>query len=166
MENHSLLLIVKHKNAAGIVELSTNYSWNGSKEHLTVNTSKGIFELDQIEKLKWESKPKSIAGVPLEKIFHQQTIEKNLVERNNIVPTLQNNQIYTQGYFDAIKNFIDRVENKYDAEITTIENIIYNTTSKKGVNVCNVKERKGRPDRTLKRAKARARYRNERWGCK
>ena len=124
VENHTLFLIMKHKKAAGIVELSTNYSWNGSKEHLTVNTSKGIFELDQMEKLKWKGKPKSMAGVPLEKIFHQQTIKKNLVERNNFVPTLQNNQIYSQGYYDAIKNFIDRVENKYDAEITTLENII------------------------------------------
>lgn len=123
VDNHTLLLIMKHKNAAGVVELSTNYSWSGSQEHLTVNTSKGIYELDQMEKLKWKSKPKSIAGVPLEKIIHLQSKEINLVERNNFVPTLQNNQIYTQGYYCAIKNFINRVEQNSSKEITTLESI-------------------------------------------
>ncbi len=43
--HHTLMLVLKHEKATGILELSTGYSWNDAQESMTINTPKGIFEL-------------------------------------------------------------------------------------------------------------------------
>ncbi len=48
--------------------------------------------------------------MPLEKVYPLKMVEVHLFDRNDFVPTIHNNQIVTQGYFDTIKGFVDAVE--------------------------------------------------------
>ena len=108
--NHTLMLLLKHDNATGVLELSTGYSWAEAEESLTVNTNNGIYKMEQMENLTFQSKQQVVMGLPLEKIMSHQIVTEKLLHRNNFIPILPNNQVYTQGYFDTIKNFVDAVE--------------------------------------------------------
>lgn len=103
----SLLLTLKHESVTGILELSTAYSWQNANETLTVNTERGIYELNQMETLTFIPKQGQAFGIPLEKVMRKRALTETLFSRNNFVPTNVNNQIYTQGYFDEIKFFME-----------------------------------------------------------
>lgn len=123
VSRHTLILILKHPHATGILELSTGYSWCNAKESLTVNTPKGIYELEQMERLTFQRKPQTLAGVPMEKIFPQQTTTTELFRSNPFTPTLANNPIFTQGYFDTLKGFVDAVEGRNAALTQSLESL-------------------------------------------
>lgn len=106
----TLLLTLRHEAITGILELSTAYSWQNAIETLTVNTERGIYELSQMETLMFTPKLGQVFGIPLEKMMRRSTITETLFSRNNFVPTTVNNQIYTQGYFDEIKAFVETVQ--------------------------------------------------------
>lgn len=103
----TLLLTLRHKAVTGILELSSTYSWKNAVETLTVDTERGIYELNQMETLTFTPKQGQVFGIPLEKVMRRSSITETLFSRNNFVPTTINNQIYTQGYFDEIKAFVD-----------------------------------------------------------
>lgn len=107
----TFLLTLRHKDVTGMLELSTACSWQNAMETLSVNTENGIYELDQMETLTFTHKQGCLLGVPLEKVLRRSTITEVLFSRNNFVPTMVNNQIYTQGYFDEIKNFVETAQN-------------------------------------------------------
>lgn len=108
----TLMLLLSHKNAKGMLELSTRHTWSHAEEWLSINTKGGIYVQEQMEKLRFYPKNGTLLGVPIEKIIHRQHLEMELFGRNNFVPTFANNQIYTQGYFNEIKTFVDAVEGK------------------------------------------------------
>lgn len=112
----TLMLTLKHKDVYGMVELSTAYSWANACEHLSVNTEKGVYETKQTESLTYTPKGGAILGIPYEKLYARQCITADLMHRNNFAPTLPNNQIYSQGYFNEIKTFVDAIE-KGDGDI-------------------------------------------------
>lgn len=68
--------------------------------------------MEQMDSLTFQNKQRVIMGVPFEKIRAHKMITVDLLHRNDFVPTLPNNQIYTQGYFDTIKSFVDAVEGR------------------------------------------------------
>lgn len=109
----TILLTLRHKDISGIVELSTDYTWTGAEESLCVNTEHGTYESRQMESLTFRPKSGAILGIPREKIFAQHPTTIDLLQRNNFVPTFVNNQVYTQGYFNEIKAFVDAVEGKH-----------------------------------------------------
>ncbi len=106
----TLLLTLRHEAVTGILELSSAYSWQNAIETLTVNTERGLYELSRMETLTFTPKHGQIFGIPLEKVMRRNTITEILFSRNNFVPTTVNNQIYTQGYFDEIKAFVEAVQ--------------------------------------------------------
>lgn len=106
----TLLLTLRHEAVMGILELSTACSWRNANETLTVNTERGIYELNQMETLTFTPKQGQVFGIPLEKVMRRSVITETLFSRNNFVPTTVNNQIYTQGYFDEIKLFVEAVQ--------------------------------------------------------
>jgi len=65
----TIMLILRHENASGVVELSTDYTWTAATESLTVNTAKGTYETSQMETLTFRPKNGTILGVPREKVF-------------------------------------------------------------------------------------------------
>jgi len=119
----TMMLILRHETASGVVELSTDYTWTAATESLTVNTAKGTYETSQMETLTFRPKSGTILGIPREKVFAQHPTTIDLLHRNNFVPTMANNQVYTQGYFNEIKAFIDTVEGKGNAIKSSLENL-------------------------------------------
>lgn len=71
---HTLMLILEHRCATGMLELSTGYSWNDAKEHWTINTVRGIYEMDQFDSLTFQPKPQIIMGIPMEKCFRAERL--------------------------------------------------------------------------------------------
>lgn len=89
-----------------------SYSWSNAKETLSICTNAGIYELSQMEELTYTSKQCSICGIPIEKVIKRNPTTKYLFHRNNFSSIIANNQIYTQGFYDEIKSFVDCVENQ------------------------------------------------------
>lgn len=119
----SYILMLRHPHIVGTLELSTAYTWTSAEESLKVCTSKGIYRLLQMEELTFEPKPSSLLGIPYEKIHkHNKTVE-HLYTQNNFIPTLPNNQIYSQGYYSEIQSFITSVEHTHSSILTDITTI-------------------------------------------
>ena len=108
----TLFLILEHRDITGMLELSTDYSWQDAQEQLSVSTDKGLYVLNQMEKLDFSPRRSAVFGIPLEKVFRSNGSVVNLYGRNGVVPTVGNNQIVSQGFFSEIKTFAERVEEK------------------------------------------------------
>jgi len=103
----TVFLQLRHNNdTVGSIELSTDYSWKNANEHLIINTKKGIYEIKNTDELTFSPKEKSIFKIPKEKIFNTQNASITLKQRNNFNPILENNQLYSSGYFSEIENFV------------------------------------------------------------
>ena len=123
----TLLLTLKHKAITGVLELSTAYSWQNAIETLTVNTEGGIYELKQMETLTFMPTQGQFWGIPLEKVIQKCAMTETLFSRNNFVPTIMNNQIYTQGYYHEIELFVESVQKGSRFSPYTGFHSIYNT---------------------------------------
>lgn len=106
----TLQLLLRHDGAAGIAELSTAYTWTDAAESLTVNTHKGCFTMNNMETLTFRPNRGTLLGIPLEKVFNKDRQLTTLFGRNNFVPALPDNQLYSQGFYNEIKAFADAVE--------------------------------------------------------
>lgn len=108
----SYMLMLEHGKTVGTLELSTEHSWTSARESLTVNTPHGIYRLRQTEALTFAAKPTTILGIPMEKVHPTNPTVEVLYGRNNFTPTLPNNQIHSQGYYDELLTFTDLVEGR------------------------------------------------------
>lgn len=104
------LLTLKHNNIRGVLELSTAYSWYDATEILTVNTEHGVYAVDRMETLTFTPKQSHLFGIPVEKVLCRNATTEVLFARNNFVPAVGNNQIYTQGFLNEIKAFVQTVQ--------------------------------------------------------
>ena len=112
----TLFLVLGHKDITGMLELSTDYSWQDAQEQLNVSTDKGLYVLDNMERLDFMPRRSAVLGIPLEKVFPNHAATACLYGRNGFVPTMGNNQIVSQGFFSEIKTFADMIENKHEAD--------------------------------------------------
>ena len=110
--SNSYLLMLRHKDVTGTLELSTQYSWSEACETLKVNTGSGLYTLEQTEKLTLELRPAVVAGIPLEKAGLGKSGTRVLFERNAFTPVLKENPVHTQGFLDEVKFFARRVEGR------------------------------------------------------
>jgi len=106
----SYILMFQHPHIVGALELSTAYTWTTAEESLNVCTRSGVYNLSQMESLVFTPNPTTVLGIPTEKWRPRNKTVEYLYQRNNFTPTLVNNQLYTQGYFNEITNYIDAVE--------------------------------------------------------
>lgn len=110
---NTVFLHIKHDNGTiGSMELSTDYSWAGASETLSVNTDKGTFASLNTEELSFKPKQGAILGIPKEKIFGGKMTDITLIRRNNFTPVLENNQLYSNGYYSEIEAFIKHCDGK------------------------------------------------------
>ena len=123
--NHTLMLILEHHCATGMLELSTGYSWNDTKEQWSINTESGVYEMNQLDSLTFRHKPPIMMGIPMEKVFPYRKTTASLFERNNFIPLQENNQIVSQGYYDTIKVFVDAVEGKSRCALSSLEHLTH-----------------------------------------
>lgn len=120
----TLFLILQHRHLSGTLELSTDYSWQTAQDLFDINTSKGIYSLNRMEVVDFTPKHSSVAGIPLEKVFKNNTSTINLYGRNGFIPTMENNQIYSQGFYSEIETFANIVEHKIkDAHISDFDSL-------------------------------------------
>ena len=119
----SYILMLRHPQIVGTLELSTAYTWTAAEESLKICTSKGIYRLSQMEQLTFEPKPSTILGIPIEKVHpHNKNIEY-LYVLNNFIPVFPNNQIYSQGYFNELSAFVEAVEGNNANIVTSLESV-------------------------------------------
>ena len=111
----TLFLVLEHQDITGMLELSTDYSWQEAQEQLNISTDKGLYVLNKMEQLDFTPRRATVLGIPLEKVFPNNVTTICLYGRNNFVPTIGNNQIVSQGFFSEIKTFADMIENKHEA---------------------------------------------------
>lgn len=119
----TLLLLLKHNETAGIMELSTNHSWLNPVEELSVNTPKGSFCLNKCETLEYCPHGMSPFGVPLYKVTGGSVVNKTLCHRDAFTPTMANNQVYTQGFFSEIKTFAALVEGRKTKNLSPLSSL-------------------------------------------
>lgn len=126
-QNNTLTLfmhLIHKKGITGSIELSTAYSWKNPLEKMIFNSPDGVYELNNSENLSFEPKDKTIFGIPLDKVFKGNNNLITINQRNNFVPLLTNNQLYTSGYFTEIKNYIDMSENKKFENFSTLKSCL------------------------------------------
>ena len=119
----SFILMLRHPHIVGTLELSTAYTWTAAEESLKVCTAKGIYRLSQMDELTFEQKPSPILGIPVEKLRACNKAVEYLYARNNLIPTLPNNQIYSQGYFCEIQAFISSIEHSHSCVLSDISSV-------------------------------------------
>ena len=76
-----------------------------------------------MEELTFEPKPSTILGIPIEKTHKYNKIKEHLYASNHFTPTLPNNQIYSQGYFNEIQAFVDAVEGRQNHVFTDMQSV-------------------------------------------
>lgn len=114
----TLLLILQHRDTTGMIELSTDYSWQYAEEQLSISTDKGLYILNGMEKLDFYAKRTAIMGIPTEKIWPKRTTVVHLYGRNHFAPTIENNPVFSQGFFSEIRIFAEMVEGRYEDDNT------------------------------------------------
>ena len=108
----SYTIMLRHPQIVGTLELSTAYTWTSAEETLKVCTSNGIYHLSQMEELTYESFSSCVLGIPIEKVCHHKRTVEYIFSSNKSIPILPNNQVYSQGYFDEQRSFVDAVEGR------------------------------------------------------
>ncbi len=117
----TIFLQLIHENSTiGSIELSTAYSWQTALEELVVNTNKGIYRSTNTENLLFEPKHGQIFNLPLEKVLNKHSTSIALVQKNSFNPVIENNQIYSSGYYSELFDFIKICEYGKGANHSTL----------------------------------------------
>jgi len=123
IDEHSYILMLRHQHIVGTIELSTCHCWQDARQSLTVHTRSGSYHLAQCEELSFVSKQSVIAGVPIEKLLsHRQSVEY-LYRHDSFSPTIANNSVYTQGFFQEFSSFVNAVEGKKANVLTDLQSV-------------------------------------------
>ncbi len=123
IDEHSYLLMLRHQHIVGTIELSTCHSWQDAQQSLTVHTRSGSYHLTQCEELSFAPKQAVIAGVPIDKLLPRRQSVEYLYRHNSFSPTIANNSIYTQGFFQEVSTFVNAVEGKRANVLTDLQSI-------------------------------------------
>ena len=104
---------IQHQNGVcGSIEFSTDYSWTGAQDVLTINTPIGEYITENTSKLSFETKPKMIMNVPLEKVKGFNAQSTILYQQNNFLPVKEHNQLYAAGYYGELEAFLNSCEHR------------------------------------------------------
>ncbi len=123
IDEHSYILMLRHQDIVGTIELSTCHSWQDARQSLTVHTRSGCYHLAQCEELSFVPKQTVIAGVPIEKLLTRRQSVEYLYRHNSFSPTIAKNSIYIQGFFQEITTFVNAVEGKKANILTDLQSI-------------------------------------------
>ncbi len=121
---HTVFVHLNHGGFTGSIELSTNYGWKSAEENLIVNTEKGIYKMQNLEQLTFDKKTGTLFSIPIEKIKKTNEETRILFNRNNFNPIINNNQLFTSGYVDELKNFVSLCETGKGENLSTLTELI------------------------------------------
>lgn len=123
--NGTLLIHFLHTcGTVGALELSTDYSWQTPVEQLTAVTKKLIYDLNTTSELLCKTKPKIIAGIPVEKIVRHIPETRVLFSQNLFISTMQHNNIYINGFYTEIERFVNICEGKELKNLSPLESLL------------------------------------------
>lgn len=123
LSDGSYLLMLRHPQIVGTLELSTSYSWSAAEESLKVCTRSGLYRLTKMEELIFTPLPSTIVNIPIEKLRPHDKSVDYLYQCNSFTPILANNPIYSQGYFNELAVFVDSVEHDNGCTASSLETI-------------------------------------------
>jgi virulence factor len=108
----TLQLHLRHKNGVtGLLDCSTQYSWNSSYERMQINCPNQNLELQYPTLATAHLKPSRILNLPAERILNQPVVTKQYFSANNfILPVAELNTIYLQGFLNELESFISIAE--------------------------------------------------------
>jgi virulence factor len=106
-------LHLRHQNGiTGLVECSTQFSWNAPSERMQVNCRNENLDLRYPTLASGEIKPSRFLNLPAERILNQPTVTKKYFSANNfILPVAELNTIYLQGFLSELESFVTIAEN-------------------------------------------------------
>jgi len=123
IDEHSYILMLRHQHIVGTIELSTCHCWQDARQSLTIHTRSGSYHLAQCEELSFVSKQSVIAGVPIEKLLSRRQSVEYLYRHDSFSPTIANNSVYTQGFFQEVSTFVNAVEGKKANVLTDLQSV-------------------------------------------
>ncbi len=123
IDEHSYILMLRHQHIVGTIELSTCHCWQDARQSLTIHTRSGSYHLVQCEELSFVSKQSVIAGVPIEKLLSRRQSVEYLYRHDSFSPTIANNSVYTQGFFQEVSTFVNAVEGKKANVLTDLQSV-------------------------------------------
>ena len=123
IDEHSYILMLRHQHIVGTIELSTCHCWQDAQQSLTVHTRSGCYHLNQCEELSFAPKQAVIAGVSIDKLLPRRQSVEYLYSHDGFSPTIANNSIYTQGFFQEVSTFVNAVEGKKANVLTDLQSV-------------------------------------------
>jgi virulence factor len=120
----SVFLHLKHRQVIGSIEISTNYSWSNAEETLLINTNSGIYTMMNHDSLTCQEKQGTLFSIPLEKVRPGPVVTRQLFHRNNFVPMIHNNQLFTMGYYHELSNFFYLCEKHRGKNLSTLAQLV------------------------------------------
>ncbi len=106
----TFLLALEHPQTTGILELSTEYNWNQPADNLVIHTHKEILTVRYPNFVQGEEKGATLAGIPLEKVGDHPLLTRTYLNNDGTIPSLENSNLYIQGFYGAVSNFVRAVE--------------------------------------------------------
>ncbi|MDA3912049.1 MAG: Gfo/Idh/MocA family oxidoreductase [Bacteroidales bacterium] len=108
-----IFLHVKHpNNIIGSIELSTNAWWAKANEGFEITCNNAHYQSYNTNKLTATNKAGQILGIPLEKVKKPKILTQTLYEKNSFLPVQNHNELYSAGYYEEIRQFLNLCEGK------------------------------------------------------
>ena len=111
---HTHVLMLKHGDVVGTVELSNGYSWATPVEKLIVHVETGVYALPSIDTLVYRRGGMNVAGIPMDKVVHSCVSEKCLCCHDSFSPVLESSPWVEHGFYHELKAFVGIVEKSGD----------------------------------------------------
>jgi len=108
----TMQLHVKHSNGiAGMIELSSHYSWNDPVEKMSIQCADELLTVKYPLQVTGQQKPKRVLDIPVERLYQKPVITKNYFSVSNlIIPAFELNTLVLQGFYKELETFIQIVE--------------------------------------------------------
>ncbi len=108
-----IFLHVKHpNNLIGSIELSTNAWWAKASERFEITCNKAHYQSFNTDKLTATNKAEQLFGIPLEKVKKPKISTQTLYEKNSFLPVQNHNELYSAGFYEEIRQFLNLCEGK------------------------------------------------------
>lgn len=104
-----LQLLVKHRQATGMLELSSCYSWSLFADTLQCLTPRDVIEINYPGSFRITPLGRQFAGVPFDKIFNSRR-QMSESSYTTATPVAENNPVVQYGYRDEIHYFVTQVQ--------------------------------------------------------
>jgi virulence factor len=120
-------LHVTHSNGiAGMIELSTHYSWSDPVDSLSIHNVNELLEVNYPTSIVGHLKPGRFMHLPTERVLDKPVTSRKYFSVNNLViPAFNLNTLVLQGFYNEIRTFILLVENgqRLENDLTEMQSL-------------------------------------------